>query len=887
MSSPLDDLRRILADRYDVVREVGRGGMATVYLAHAHADGRAVAVKVLNPDLAGSVGAERFLREIRIAEQLQHPGILALLDSGNREGVTYYVMPFVEGESLREKLTREGSLPIEEAVRLAIETGEALEYAHTRGIVHRDIKPENLLLANGKVAVSDFGIARAVDQAGSDKLTETGLAVGTPTYMSPEQWMGDKIDGRVDQYALGCVLFEMLVGEPPFSGPSPHVVMARHSMEPVPSMRVARATIAPALEDVVRRALSKVAADRFATADEFVAALRSVRHEATRAEMAPGAVAAALNTPPPIRVAPRRRMIAWPAAALALAVVVLGGYWWKGGAASGRDAKTRVVVLPFRNVGAPADMYFSDGLTEEITSRLSSVNALGVIARTSASQYRNSDKSVKQIGSELDVRYVLEGSVRWNRKATAGQGVRITVRLIDVEDDTPLWSDTRSFDMEEVFTVEANVAEEVVKALSLAVLEPERLRLTARPTDNVTAYDFLLRGNSYYNRSWAKSDVDSAAMMYEQATLADPEFALAWAQLGKTHAWIYRLGFDETAERLARAREAIDKAIALDPNLPETHIAQGLFFYWGEWEFEKAITELTKARQIQPSNAWVHLQLGNVRRRQGLWAEAVRAYEEAGRYDPRFHVIWFNIAHLRMHVRQSAQVEEYLDRTITLQPKFLDAYLLKTGLQLGEFGNLDRARQLFDSAAIVIPPNTWRPLAGYWLNGAMRTYKTAEERLRMAVAGNYGLDSTMVLLVRAEALAELGRAAPAKATLDSAITALEAVYVRTPKADWLSGALAVAYAHAGRREDALMAAKRARTLQADALDGPTWIFNEARVMLLVGDTAGAITNLGTVLSIPSGVSVADLKHDPAFAPLRNNPQFKALLAKGSPPPPTF
>ena len=169
----------------------------------------------------------------------------------------------------------------------------------------------------------------------------------------------------------------------------------------------------------------------------------------------------------------------------------------------------------------------------------------------------------------------------------------------------------------------------------------------------------------------------------------------------------------------------------------------------------------------------------------------------------------------------------------------------------------------------------------------MRTYKTAEERLHMAVAGSFGLDSTMVLLVRAEALAELGRAAPAKATLDSAITALEAVYVRTPKADWLSGALAVAYAHAGRREDALMAAKRARTLQADALDGPTWIFNEARVMLLVGDTAGAITNLGTVLSIPSGVSVADLKHDPAFASLRNNPQFKALLAKGSPPPPTF
>ncbi len=887
MSSPLDDLRRILADQYDVVREVGRGGMATVYLAHAHADGRAVAVKVLNPDLAGSVGAERFLREIRIAEQLQHPGILALLDSGSRDGVTYYVMPFVDGESLREKLMREGPLPIAEAVRIAIETGEALQYAHVRGIVHRDIKPENLLFANGKVAVSDFGIARAVDQAGSEKLTETGLAIGTPTYMSPEQWMGDKIDGRVDQYALGCVLFEMLVGEPPFTGPSPHVVMARHSMEPVPSMRVARATIAPALEEVVRRALSKTAADRFATAEDFVAAMRAARHEATRAEMAPGAVAATLNTPPPIRVPPRRPAIAWATTALAFAVVVIGGYWWKGGAGSGRDDKTRVVVLPIRNVGAPEDLYFSDGLTEEITSRLSSVNALGVIARTSASQYRNSDKSVKQIGSELDVRYVLEGSVRWNRKATAGQGVRITLRLIDVEDDTPLWSDTRNFDMEEVFAVEANVAEAVVKALSLAVLEPERLRLTARPTDNVSAYDYLLRGNSYYNRSWEKRDVDSAAMMYELATEADPKFALAWAQLGKTHAWIYRLDFDATPERLARARAAIDKAIALDPNLPETHIAQGLYFYWGEWEFEKAITELNKARSIQPSNAWVHLQLGNVRRRQGLWAEAVKAYEEAGRYDPRFHVIWFNIAHLRTHVRQGVQVDEYLDRTLTLQPKFLDAYLLKSAHQLGEYGNPARARAILDSAAVLIPPNTWRLLAGYWLNSGVRTLMSPEERLRMAVAGNYGLDSTMVLLVRGEALTELGRTVPAKATIDSAIKALESVYARTPKADWVSGALGVAYALAGRREDALTAAKRARTLQPDALDGPTWIFNEARVMLLVGDTTGAINNLGTVLSIPSGIRATGLKQDPAFASLRDNPQFKALLAKGSPPPPTF
>ncbi|HEX4934656.1 MAG TPA: serine/threonine-protein kinase, partial [Gemmatimonadaceae bacterium] len=454
MSDALDDIRRALADRYDVVREVGRGGMAVVYLARTRADGHDVAVKVLNPDLAGSVGVERFLREIKIASDLQHPGILPLLDSGTAEGNTYYIMPFVDGETLRDRLRRERPLGIHEAVQLAIDVADALEYAHARGFVHRDIKPENLLLADGRVLVSDFGIARAVDQAGSEKLTESGLAVGTPTYMSPEQWMGERLDGRSDLYALGCVLFEMLIGEPPFSGPSPQVVMARHSMEPLPSMRVARATISPELEDVVRRALSKIPADRFASVGEFGEMLRSVRREATREEMIvpPGSVprippggaatqhtSGAQATTVPSTSPPWRRLLPW-AAALLVAAGALGAAWWRAGAGAGGDDRTRVVVLPFRNVGAAEDAYFVDGITEEITSRLSSVHALGVIARTSANQYRNSDKDVKQIGEELDVRYVLEGSVRWNRRAASGPGVRISIRLINVADGTPLWS---------------------------------------------------------------------------------------------------------------------------------------------------------------------------------------------------------------------------------------------------------------------------------------------------------------------------------------------------------------------------------------------------------------------------------------------------------------
>jgi len=884
MSSPVEPIQEALGDRYEVESQVGRGGMAAVYRARTRSDGTIVAVKVLDPDLAGSVGADRFLREIRIASNLKHPGILPLLDSGSKGTTLCYVMPFVDGESLRDRLTRESPLPIAEAIRIALEVGDALAYAHAQGVIHRDIKPDNIMLSAGRALVSDFGIARAIDQAGTEKLTETGLAVGTPTYMSPEQWLGGKVDGRSDLYALGCMLFEMLVGEPPFTGPTPQVIMARHSMEPVPSMRVARSTVSPQIEDVVRRALAKIPADRPASVAEFTAALRAAPHEATPAQMAVGVP---LGAPAPAAapiVTPNRRLRLVVVAVVALALVVAGGFWWRTRNGGGDDDKTRLVVLPFRNVGAAEDEYFAEGITEEITSRLSSVHALGVIARTSARQYRNSEKDVKEIGEELRVRYVLEGSIRWNHQAGTVPGVRISVRLIKVDDGTPLWSSARDFSLAQVFAVQASVAEAVVEALELAVLEPERRRMQAQPTANLTAYDYLLRGNSYYNRSWARSDVDSAALMYEKATEADAGFALAWAQLGKTHTWIHRLGFDETAERLSRARAAIDRAIQLDPNLPETHIAQGLYLYWGQWAYEKAIDEFSIARQLQPSNAYVYLQLGNIRRRQGLWDDAVREYEEAGKYDPRSHLIWFNIAHIKTHSRQHEQAEPYLDRVITLQPAFLDAYLLKAGVRFGGKGDVPGARRFLDSTETLIPPNTWRPLASYWLLGAMRIYKTPEERLRIARAGEYGLDSTTVLLARAEALRELGRTAESRATLDSAIVALEGLYVRTPRADWLSAALGQAYARAGRKAEALAAAKRARTLQSDALDGPEWIVNEAMVQLIVGDTAASLTNIETAISIPSPISVHSLRYDPMWAPLRDHPRFQAIIAKGSPRP---
>jgi serine/threonine-protein kinase len=890
MTAELHDVRDALAADYDVTRLLGRGGMATVFLAEDRKRGGNVAIKVLDPDLAGSVGHERFLREIRIASALTHPGILTVQDSGEAAGLLYYVMPYVEGESLRERLARERQLPIDEAVSIASEVAIALESAHAQGFVHRDIKPDNIMLAGGRALLADFGIARAVDQAGTEKLTETGLAVGTPSYMSPEQWTGDLVDGRSDLYSLGCVTFEMLVGEPPFTGPTAQVILARHSMQDVPSLRLARPTIPPGVENAVRRAMSKVPADRFSSARQFADALATPAEagdDGARLGLGTLTVAsAATATATATAGQRRRRTMRVGALAAVVLVAAVSLFAWSRGASDGAALRSRVVVLPFRNVGAPGDEYFADGIGEEITSRLSGIASLGVIARTSAIQYRNSTKSVKEIGTELGVGSLIEGSVRWDRRAGDTPGVRITVRLIRVSDGTQLWATDVTVQLKDVFAVQASVAEKVVAALDQVLIAPEKARLAVRPTEDMGAYDYYLRGNAYYNKSWERADVDSAIVMYQRAADMDPKFAAAWAQLGRTHTWKHRLGFDETPERLALARAAIARAHDLQPDLPETLIAEGLYSYWGEWRLEDAVEKLTRARSIQPSNARAYLQIGNIRRRQGQFVEAIRQYEKAAEFDPRYHIIWFNIGGVSRQLRQFDQADAMFARVLTLQPSFLDARLDRVDLPLAMNGDVATARQRFDSTVALIPPDRWRPLPYMWLNGPMRTlFPAPSERLTLIKAGSYGLDSSLAQLARAEALTKLGAIGPAASTLDSATKALQRAYDLSPKTPWLSAALGIAHGLAGRKAEAVASVKRAQGLMSDALDGPQFIMIEAYVQLLVGDRTAALNALQLSLQIPGGTSAPALKVNPDFAPLRSDPRFQAMLAKGSPPPP--
>ncbi|HET7622950.1 MAG TPA: serine/threonine-protein kinase [Gemmatimonadaceae bacterium] len=435
----LSSLQTALSGRYALERELGRGGMATVYLARDLEHDRHVAVKVLLPELAVTLGVERFLREIEVGTVLQHPHIVGVLDSGQTDGILYYTMPFVDGASLRDRLDREKQLPIDDAISIARQVAEALAYAHSQGVVHRDIKPENILLNKDGAMVADFGIARAVSVAGGETLTRTGMAVGTPTYMSPEQAMASReVTAESDIYSLACVMYEMLAGQPPFSGPTAMALLARHSLDNVPSLKIVRGTVPDAVEDAIVRAMAKVPADRFHSATDFAAALTDHEGAARRRQESLAAQAIAANTVQQMVPRARRRKTLAIAAAIAVPLLAAGGWfgWQTTHAApaaptglTGEFAKSSIAVMYFqdRSPGKKLD-YLADGLTEALIDELSAVKQLKVISQNGSAAFKGKDAiPTDSIARALKIGTLVNGVV----EPMAGDSVRVTVRLVD------------------------------------------------------------------------------------------------------------------------------------------------------------------------------------------------------------------------------------------------------------------------------------------------------------------------------------------------------------------------------------------------------------------------------------------------------------------------
>src|SRR3989441_286374 len=876
MRDLLEHLRAALSPDYRVERELGGGGMSRVFLAEEMELGRRVVIKVLPPEMAAGVSIDRFRREIQLAAALQHPHIVPLLHAGHVGEVLYYTMPLIEGESLRAKLAREGALPIADSVRILRDVVDALAYAHRYGVAHRDIKPDNVLISAHHAVVTDFGVAKALGEAtGETSLTSVGVTLGTPAYMAPEQAAADPhVDHRCDIYAVGTLAYEMLTGRPPFAGGTAQQVLAAQVSEAPPPLSKYRTTVSPALAETVMRCLEKNPADRWQSADDLLHQLEVMATPSGGTQPVPPAAARAPSG--------RRTRLAVYAGLAALALAAVSGVVFiaRGHGDAGSHQRKMLLVLPFQNLGRPDDDYFADGMTEEITARLGSVQDLGVIARTTAVQYKNTGKTIRQIGQELGVEYVLEGTVRWERSPAGSSRVRVSPQLIRVSDATHLWAHVYDEVLAGVFDVQSGIAQQVVTALNVTLGEGERQTLEAKPTANLAAYDAFLRGNEYYNRGYEESSWRIAVGMYQEAIKLDPRFAQAYAQLSIVHSGLFWFYFDRTDGRLAQAASAAAKALQVRPDLPEAHLAMGYYHYWGHLDYDRALQEFAIVRAHQPNNSDVVAATAFVQRRQGKWAEALANLSRAIELDPRSNTLAFEVGLTYVLMRRYPEAERSLDRAIALAPEWPDPYSEKARLYLHWKGNTEQAeRPLLQSLGKTDRlARTGTNRLGTLFIPRNEVYRAA---LRGLSLGSAGSDTAGYFLFKAELYRQSHVPRLERAYSDSARAVLEADVKKRPEDAGFRAALGLAYAGLDRKADAIREARRSVELgpvSKDAFFGAARVVNLAHVYALVGEHQAAIEQLKLLLSIPSEISIPLLRVDPNWDSLRGDPRFQRLLA---------
>lgn len=644
-----EQLQAALSEAYRLDRELGGGGMGRVFLAEETALGRAVALKVLPPERTAGVDLQRFQREMRLAAQLSHPHIVPILQSGQVSGILYYTMPFIPGQSLRERLRQENRLALEEAIRVARDVADALDYAHRASIVHRDIKPENILLHDGHALVTDFGISRAIRNATAEStLTETGLALGTPTYMSPEQATADgDVDGRSDIYSLGCVAYEMLCGEPPFVGPTAQAILVKRFTEPAPSVRRLRETIPEYVDDAIRRAMAQSPSDRFASATEFARALSAVPSKA------------------------RHMSSARPA-----------------------GERQAVAVLPFENLSADVENeYFSDGMTEDVIARLSRIRGLKVISRTSVMRYKRTTTPLSEIARDLGVESVVVGSVR-----RAGNRLRIVAQLIDARTEQHLWAEKFDRELADVFAIQNEIAEEIASVLRSTLSPVERAYLEHRPTSDLEAYNLYLLGRYHYHRLTGP-DFTRSVEYLEAAVRRDPDFADALALLSQACIYLGQGYWGcAPAPYLAAARRAAERAIELDPALGEAHAALGMVKWWVDFDWPGAEHDMREAIELDPNSALSHLQYAVALVTSMRAEDAIPIIERGCSLDPASINLHHNAAFVLRAAQQYDRARSHIERCLQLDVSNPAAYWALGFLELG-LGRFNEGLDAFEAGA--------------------------------------------------------------------------------------------------------------------------------------------------------------------------------------------
>jgi TolB-like protein/Flp pilus assembly protein TadD len=728
--------------------------------------------------------------------------------------------------------------------------------------------------------------------APGEGLTETGVVVGTPAYMAPEHAAGERtLDGRTDIYSLGVVLYELLAGEPPHSGPTMQAVLARRFSGELPRVRQFRPSVPEQIEQALQKALALVPADRFATAAEFARALGGATGTTTLST--PTAVQPRADGAKPSRT--QRRI---PLAALTLGLGVLIGLgvlfaWRRGhpGDDAGNTGPKRLAVLPFENLGQADDEYFADGVTDAIRGKLAALPGFQVTASNSSGQYKRTTKSPRQIGQELGVDYLLVGKVRWQKVQGSQSRIEVSPELVQVSTASTKWQEPFDASVSDVFQEQADIATRVAKALDVTLGSGDRAQLGAKPTENLEAYSLFLRGNDYYDRGYAREDFRIAREMYQRAVALDPTFAQAYAKLSYTYASEYWFFYERTEETLAKAKAAADEAMRLQPELPDAHLALGYYYYWGKLDYDSALREFTTALKRQPNNAELIFAIGAVQRRQGKWAEAIANFARAGELDPRSSLDRFNLGETYMLVRDYPRAIHAFDEAVGLAPDWANPYVEKAEAILSSGASVQQVGQVilaasekvgFSALALAVvgsgSVSNFATASTFLLTTEPRYRKAIEDLSLPAFA-----DSLGYYQLRAEIYRHARQPQLERPYLDSARAILEGELRKRPDEASFHGRLGLVYAYLGRKADATREGETAvkqLPVTREAYGGS----NLAAVLALIDAIGGredaAVDRLEYLLSVPSAISRPLLRADPAWEPLRRNPRFQRLVAGG-------
>ncbi len=878
---------------YTILEKLGEGGMGVVYKALDTKLNREVALKFLPPHISkGGVERDRFLQEAQAAAAINQPNICVIYEINDSGEQPYIAMEYVDGATIRTKL-ESGPMKMDDAIKYGIQIGEALHEAHSKGIVHRDIKADNIIInSKGQAKVMDFGLAKL---KGSLKLTRTSSTVGTLGYMAPEQIQGGEVDSRSDIFAFAVLFFEMLTGRLPFRGEhEAAMVYSIVNEDPVPIQKYLP-EINPEIVHTLDKALEKDPENRYQSIQEMVVDLRRSKKDSTRVSLASQKIQrpeqSRSNIPAPVMEQPKSNWLSkkYLIAVGSAAILIIALFFFKDVILSnfaGKSDKKIIVVLPFENLGPNDKDYFVDGMTDEVTSRLSGLSGLKVIARSSAVQYKKTTKTFKQIGEELGVNYILQGTVRWE-SISEETHVRVNPTLIKVEDGTQVWSQSMESVLSSAFKLQSDIASRVAGAMDIALATTEKKSLETSLTENSEAYDYYLKAVEYSNRSVSKSDQEIAIQLFDRAIRLDPKFAAAFAKLAKTHAGMYWFFYDRSESRVEKARNAAERSIELAPQLSESHEAMGWYFYHTKLDYSKALGEFSLALSYRSSNSTVYYGIAAVMRRQGNIRGSIEAFEKSIESNPRAADLIRQLGETQSLAREYEEANRNYDKSLELTPDITGTYQDKVKNLLLWKGDLDGSRRIIEEARRVGKINDSEFVVDYlnYLIELMgRNFQAAQNAIEFVNTKELLNDQFSYApssLLRAQMESIRGNELLAKKYYDSAIVFIQLKQKTNPSDERLYSALGLAYAGLGHKKEAVTAGERGVELlpvEKEAWRGSFRLHDLAKIYVMVGEQEKAIDILERLLSIPCEVSIPILKIEPWWEPLRNNKRFQKLVA---------